>query len=164
MAKRVPDPDIPLGVIPGYLLGCLILVGLLYVSYALQESHPERYFNMLLLPGGGIAGWVVGIFLSPRGQQQQRQFETLGRAIGTFISGFLLAKLAPLFEHLVSGEGTWNLTLGVRLLIVFVSFLLGLLFVFIGRTQTTQAASVTTEPIETSVMPSPVPAKHQSQE
>jgi hypothetical protein len=52
--------------------------------------------RVLLLPGGGIAGWVVGIFLSPRGQQQQRQFETLARAIGTFISGFLLAKLAPL--------------------------------------------------------------------
>lgn len=142
--QNLDESRIPLAVVPGYLLGSFILIGLVYVSYSLQDTHPERFFNMLLLAGGGIAGWVVGILLSPRGQQQQRQFETLGRAIGTFVSGFVLAKLAPLFEHLTSDK-TWSLTDGVRLLILLVSFLLGLLFVFVGRTQTVSRQISTTD-------------------
>ena len=146
--QKHEDPEIPLAVVPGYTLGGIVLLGLVYVSYSLQNSHPERFFNMLLLPGGGVAGWVVGILLSPRGQQQQRQFETLGRAIGTFVSGFLLAKLAPLLEHLASSNGTWNLIVGVRLLIVLLSFFLGLLFVFVGRTQAPQNASGAKSPTQ----------------
>lgn len=128
-------PEIPAAVVPGYILGTLILIGLVYVSYALQNTHPERFFNMLLLAAGGTSGWVAGILLSPRGQQQQRQFETLGRAIGTFISGFLLAKIAPLFEGLAGDKATWTLINGTRSLILIISFFLGLLFVFVGRTQ-----------------------------
>ncbi len=135
VASKDDDAEISPAVVPGYILGIIILICLIYVSYRLQEIHPERYFNMLLIPTGGSLGWVVGIYLSPRGNQQERQFQTLGKAIGTFVSGYLLAKVSPLFQHFADDKEAWNILVGTRAFIFVISFFLGLLFVFIGRTQ-----------------------------
>src|SRR5712692_5422450 len=134
-AKRnCDDPEFLLVVSPGYTLSTITMTYLVYVAYALQDVHPDRFFNMLLIPSAGVFGWVVGILLSPTSQQQQQQFQTIGRALATFVSGFLLAKLSPLFDRVTSNSQLWTLILGVRLLIALVSFFLGLLFVFVGRT------------------------------
>ncbi|HLK04560.1 MAG TPA: hypothetical protein VKT53_08980 [Candidatus Acidoferrum sp.] len=122
-------------VLAAYLLGFVVLIFVIYVSYSLQAEYPARYFNLLLVPGGGCLGWVLGIYLSPRGPQQEKQFQAYGRAIGTFLSGYVLAKIGPLFQHIFDSKGTWNSLDGARLLVFIVSFALGLLFVFIPRTQ-----------------------------
>lgn len=134
--SRKDIPQIPPAVLPGYILGSIILVCAVWASYHLDSDSTERYFTMLLVPAGGLLGWVLGIFLSPRGASQQQQFQTLGRAIGTFVSGFLLAKLGPIFDKALASDHAWTLKDGIRVLLFFISFCLGLLFVFVGRTAT----------------------------
>jgi hypothetical protein len=134
-SKRSTTDEINLFVVPGYILGGIILLFLICVSYRLQETEPQRFFNMLLIPFGGVLGWAVGILLSPRGQPEVQQFQALSQALGTFISGFLLAKLAPIFEKAASDSSRWTATNGVRSMLLVVSFFLGVVFVYVGRTR-----------------------------
>jgi len=134
-SKRGTTDEINPCVIPGYISGGIILLLLVYASYRLQDTEPQRFFNMLLVPCGGVLGWAAGVLLSPRGQQEQQQFQTVSRALGTFISGFLLAKLAPIFAKVAGDSSRWTAMNAVRSMLLVVSFFLGVLFIYWGRTQ-----------------------------
>jgi hypothetical protein len=56
-----------------------------------------------------------------------------GKAISAFISGYLLSKLDPLFTQAINAGPPATVILGVPVAFFLVCFLLGALFVYIGR-------------------------------
>src|SRR6266481_9296281 len=56
---------------------------------------------------GATTGWLLGVIVSPRGDQDKR-FTLISSAIGTFFSGFLLGQLSKaidLLSHASIGQG-----------------------------------------------------------
>jgi MFS family permease len=47
-------------------------------------------------------GWVLGIFLSPYGAEEKKTFETWGRAVSVFLSGYVIAKLDRVTQGITS--------------------------------------------------------------
>ena len=69
--------------------------------------------------------------LTPKNDPEAKDFQKIGGAILTFVTGYLLAKTDPLFDAAVE-SGTLESLLG-RALLLGSTFLIGALFVFVGR-------------------------------
>ena len=91
-----------LGSFIGFALGVVAAGGLLWVAFGLGTK--PSHLNVLLLIAGALIGWAVGILITPISAQEAVQFSEFGKALSTFISGYLVAKLDKLFETSVSGN------------------------------------------------------------
>lgn len=118
------------GPILGYLLGAVVCVFLLWLSY---DFGPSWRFNYLILIGGGLFGWIAGLLLSPTTRGERAQFSEYGKALSTFVSGFLVAKLDKLFELTVKGASDVNEIFVGRLILFASAVALGTLMTFIWR-------------------------------
>jgi len=116
----------------GIVLGSLFFVGCIY--YAMAPHAPGRV-EVLLCFAGGALGWFVGILISPRDEDEKAAFVNYGKAISAFVTGFVLAKLDRIFEDVMRPE---NLPKAgedylVRTLLFVTTFVIGVLFTFVGR-------------------------------
>ena len=115
-------------IISGYVLGAAAYVGCFAVAVQLED----RWFNLVLCLFGGILGWCVGMFISPLSPDERLEFSELGKAISVFVSGFLIAKLEPLFSG-ITAKDVLTIATGTRWLLFGTTFCLGLQFTFVGR-------------------------------
>ena len=118
------------GAIIGYFLG-LIAIGFLFWSCFSIGNSPQ--LNILFLFCGGLIGWILGILITPISDVERSRFSEFGKAITTFLSGFLLAKVEGVFELAVQEKSDISDVFIGRSLLLVVSFALGLLFTFIWR-------------------------------
>jgi hypothetical protein len=84
---------------------------------------------------GTAIGWLVGTLISPYGSEA-RQFETFGKVISAFVTGFLLSKIDTIFT-LLSRDDYHNLITNPhvvrRFLVAVTSCLLAMMVTFIAR-------------------------------
>ena len=71
------------------LLGLAMFIGI--PSLCMSFGNPAINFLVALL--GGACGWIAGIFAAPYTQREASRFVTLGQALATFLSGYVLSKL-----------------------------------------------------------------------
>jgi hypothetical protein len=110
-----------LGSYIGFALGVVAAGGLLWVAFGLGTK--PSHLNVLLLIAGALIGWAGGILII--------QFSEFGKALSTFISGYLVAKLDKLFETSVSGNVS-EMSIG-RVALFASGIALGGLLTFIWR-------------------------------
>jgi hypothetical protein len=118
------------GVIIGYVLGLIATCFLFWSCFSIGNS-PQ--LNILVLFSGGLTGWIVGILITPISDIEKSRFSEFGKAIATFLTGFLLAKIERIFELAVQDKGDISDVFIGRSLLLIVSLALGVLFTFIWR-------------------------------
>ena len=89
------------GIIIGYFLG-LVAAGFLFWSCFSIGNSPQ--LNILFLFSGGLIGWILGILITPISDIERSRFSEFGKAIATFLTGFLLAKIERIFELAVQNK------------------------------------------------------------
>ena len=116
----------------GYGLGAVAFVGCLLIAWFISEHIAPRSMNVLVCIFGATFGWITGILITPK-RGEAKDFEKIGGAILTFITGYGLAKLDQLFGLAIQKEFLLNELLIGRVLLAATSFFIGALFVFVGR-------------------------------
>lgn len=116
----------------GYGLGFVMYGGCLCAAWALGQSPQSTAINFLLCIFGGVLGWVVGILLTPKSDEEAQNFQKVGGAILSFVTGYLVSKADILFKQATEQKADMDAMLGKGLLFGS-AFLVGALFVFVGR-------------------------------
>lgn len=117
----------------GSCIMALIAAAYIFVRSALA-ADPRL---ILLALTGALIGWVVGILATPLSDAEGRRFGELAKVISGFVSGYLLSKIDPLIDALLSPDQgralIMNVQVGEEVLTTLSSFFIALLFVFGGR-------------------------------
>ena len=71
----------------------VILLIFLVLSFYVAPGTADVVLNIAILAASVVVGWLMGTLLSPGTLREQGQFGTATKAISTFISGYLLAKI-----------------------------------------------------------------------
>lgn len=104
-----------------------------WLASKVRKDPVDVPINMSLIILGGAIGWVVGIFLTPYGQDQKVEFAEYASVIALFVSGYLVGKVDAAISHLLKPECLFTPIVGFRLIITFSSFLLGMLVTVVLR-------------------------------
>jgi hypothetical protein len=83
---------------------CILILAVLLISAALFYSG-LREFSLIVVSGvfGWVLGWLAGVLLSPVRPNETREFKRVLGVIGSFLSGWLAAKIDKLWEQ-AAGE------------------------------------------------------------
>jgi len=119
--------------IPGYALGGAVFLAILYLAWHLQDERVPKSLNILICLLAATFGWTIGILLSPKNRVEKEQFLVYGKSISAFVSGYLLSKLDPLFTDAIKAGPPATVVLSAQVAFFLACFLLGALFVYIGR-------------------------------
>jgi hypothetical protein len=114
----------------GYVLAAIVLAGVIWC--AVGEMTSSR-LNILIVIAGGLIGWVVGMLVTPVSVGEQTNFPEYGKALSTFVSGYLVAKIDKLFDLSVKDRADINGLLIGRLFMFVSAFALGALSTFVWR-------------------------------
>jgi hypothetical protein len=112
----------------GFLFVALVLLALIAVGWE------QWRITLPLFVTGFLIGWIVGMLMSPLSPHETEEFSEYGKAISTFIAGFLVAKLDKLFELYVGQPGTTGVALIMPVGFFIDGSLLGVLFTYVWRT------------------------------
>ncbi len=108
----------------------VIIAAQCYFSWVFANSKLEVFaLNVAVLLLGVSLGWVFGIFISPIGSEKD-EFSQYGKAVSVFFSGYLLAKIDPVFTKLLAAESLFEDLAAFRLLSFVTSFLVAMLIAF----------------------------------
>jgi len=118
------------GLVTGYVLGGIAIGGLIWSSFSIG-SLPQ--LNILFLFCGGLLGWILGILITPISATEESRFSEYGKAIATFLTGFLVAKVDRIFSLAIQEQNDISEVFIGRSLLFVISFSLGVLFTFIWR-------------------------------
>ena len=78
---------------------------LIWVAWLSSENDRVHFAYSFLVGLAGMAvGHILGFFASPYNQGEKAAFSEYGKAIGAFVSGFLLSKLDKLLEVVADPE------------------------------------------------------------
>ena len=113
----------------GYLVGTLAWIACIVIAFAMGG---ERWLNLLILMFASAAGWSAGMLISPF-QTEQAQFLGFRKGLSTFVSGFLLAKVDPLFQGAAASNLAANEIFVGRVLIFATTFVICLQVTYVGR-------------------------------
>jgi hypothetical protein len=124
-----------LGIWIGLSFAALCVLGIIYAGLATKTpaDMSPRQLNLVILIAGGLVGWVVGMLVTPVSPKEQAVFSETGRALSTFVAGYLVAKLDRIFDIGMKQDGNVNGLLVGRLLMFVSTFALGVLATFVWR-------------------------------
>jgi hypothetical protein len=124
-----------LGVWIGFSFAALCVIGIIYAALAMTtpaELSP-RQLNLVILIAGGLVGWVVGMLITPVSPKDQVIFSETGKALSTFVAGYLVAKIDRIFDIAMRQDSNVNGLFVGRLLMFVSMFALGVLATFVWR-------------------------------
>jgi hypothetical protein len=124
-----------LGIWIGFSFAALCVLGIIYAALAMKtpaELSP-RQLNLVILIAGGLIGWVVGMLITPVSPKDQVIFSETGKALSTFVTGYLVAKIDRIFDIAMRQDTNVNGLLVGRLLMFVSMFALGVLATFVWR-------------------------------
>jgi hypothetical protein len=124
---------ISLGPWIGYGLALFAAAAIVWAAWGLGEGTSPRRLNLLLAIAGGLIGWVVGILITPLSPGEQTQFSDYGKALSTFVTGYLVAKLDRLFDISIKETASVNEVFLARIMIFASAFALGALSTYVWR-------------------------------
>ena len=110
----------------GYTLAGLATVSLWIVRGNMHSVNATVVFWL-----GGLSGWIVGMLLSPRGEEERQHFPVYLTSAASFVSGFVLAKLDDIFKAVVASQPSPQIW-GAPLLCA-ATFCLGIVMTYVGR-------------------------------
>ena len=124
-----------LGLWIGFTFAGLCVLGILYAALAMKTPADvsPRQLNLVILIAGALIGWVVGMLITPVSAKEQAVFSDAGKALSTFVAGYLVAKIDRIFDIATKqNENVDGLFVG-RLLMFVSMFALGVLATFVWR-------------------------------
>jgi hypothetical protein len=75
---------------------------LLFTScFVVGEGGEAKCINLTVLAIGATVGWLFGVVLSPYDPSEKQAFRDYAKAGSVFVSGFLVAKIDKLAEHIL---------------------------------------------------------------
>jgi xanthosine utilization system XapX-like protein len=89
-----------LGIWIGFSFAGLCVLGIVYSALAMKTPADvsPRQLNLVILIAGGLVGWVVGMLITPISPKEQAVFSETGKALSTFVTGYLVAKIDRIFD------------------------------------------------------------------
>ena len=123
-----------------YKLIAMGAFGLIFGTFLLIlifcEDDPTRCTTLLISVAGCVLGWVIAVVTSPYDKNDGDKINKFTKLIGTFLSGYILAKLDKVLENYLSIQNIEtslsNMT-GLRILFFICFFLLTWVVVFVYR-------------------------------
>jgi hypothetical protein len=106
---------------------------LLVMTFYFGSTPQDHCLNIMLLIVALLLGWVLGILVTPYDGDEQKQFTNFSKAISAFISGFVVAKIDKLVEHILDPTVLADSLALFRLTLFVAGFLLALIITFIYR-------------------------------
>ena len=124
-----------LGIWIGFSFAGLCVFGIVYAALAMKTPADlsPRQLNLVILISGGLVGWVVGMLITPVSPKEQAVFSETGKALSTFVMGYLVAKIDRIFDVAMKKDENVNALLVGRLLMFVSMFALGVLATFVWR-------------------------------
>jgi hypothetical protein len=124
-----------LGLWIGFAFAALCVLGIFYAALASKTPADlsPRQLNLVILIAGGLVGWVVGMLITPVSPKDPVVFSDTGRALSTFVAGYLVAKIDRIFDIATRKDDNVNGLLVGRLLMFVSMFALGVLATFVWR-------------------------------
>ncbi len=87
-------------VVTATVLGSLLSI----LAFKIGTDQQTVCLNLTVLAVGTVFGWLLGILLSPYDTEEQKQFSIYAKAATVFISGYAVAKVDKLAEHVITPE------------------------------------------------------------
>jgi xanthosine utilization system XapX-like protein len=124
-----------LGIWIGFSFAGLCVLGIVYAALAMKTPADlsPRQLNLVILISGGLVGWVVGMLITPVSLKEQVVFSETGKALSTFVMGYLVAKIDRIFDVAMKKDENVNALFVGRLLMFVSMFALGVLATFVWR-------------------------------
>jgi hypothetical protein len=91
--------------------------------------------NIAIFAAGWATGWVAGTLVAPYDEHEATLFSQISKGIWGFISGYLLAKLDPIFSSVRDSGGLSDL-LTFRIILYLTVATIIMLIVFFARKYT----------------------------
>jgi fructose-specific phosphotransferase system IIC component len=92
-----------------------LLVALLVLGFRMADNSQETHWNVLAWVLGIPFGWILGVFASPYGSKEKKEFGVYGTLLSGFLSGFVVAKVDRVFESVLTSGALYKSTLLVPL-------------------------------------------------
>jgi len=67
-------------------IGSLVFISVFYV----YPDQQRQVYALLSILGGGLAGWMLGMYISPQGSSERQEFAKIGTAVAGLASGYTL--------------------------------------------------------------------------
>jgi hypothetical protein len=92
-----------------------LLLALLLLGFWMAETPQETRWNVFAWVLGIPLGWILGVFASPYGSKEKKEFGVYGTLLSGFLSGFVVAKADRVFESVLTSGALYKSTLLVPL-------------------------------------------------
>ena len=124
-----------LGIWIGFAFAGLCVLGIIYAALAMKSPADvsPRQLNLVILIAGALIGWVVGMLITPVSPKDQAVFSDAGKALATFVGGYLVAKIDRIFDVATNQNENVNGLFVGRLLMFVSMFAVGVLATFVWR-------------------------------
>jgi hypothetical protein len=127
---------------------------LVYLCVILGADRSAVGLNLLVALLGALSGWALGMFFSPIDERDAKRLQFVGKTVGAFLSGYLLAKIDPfLVEQMKRATETPSNVNWIRVGLFGASALLGAVVVFVNRAYSTPAQRERPQPTPSLVPP-----------
>jgi hypothetical protein len=124
-----------LGIWIGFSFAGICVLAIIYAALAMKTPADlsSRQLNLVILIAGALVGWVVGMLITPVSPKEPVVFSETGKALATFVAGYLVAKIDRIFDVAMKKDETVNGLFVGRLLMFVSTFALGVLATFVWR-------------------------------
>jgi hypothetical protein len=129
---KLMGTDYPFTVISSAVFGVILAYLLVRICLSSTVDKRERENYALLVLLGCLIGWAIGMFLIPYPGEKE-QFDSLGKTVSAFFSGYVVSKLDRLLDSSLYSEKKPNPNAWFRLGIFTASALLAVIFVAVNR-------------------------------
>lgn len=113
--------------------GALILAVLVYIAATFHQNAVANSINIAIVLLGLASGWLLGIMVSPYSKEEGDKINEYAKAFGVFASGYLVAKLDKVVEHMFSKDFIPEASNGFRLVAYLVALLIAMILTFVFR-------------------------------
>jgi hypothetical protein len=110
-----------------------VVVIALVLCFFISPDTSARVINISILVTAASLGWLLGVSISPYDANERKQFSQYSKAVVTFISGYVAAKLDKLIDSLVAPAALADPVFGFRLLSFASVLIVSMLVTFIFR-------------------------------
>lgn len=77
---------------------------LIFLCFKMVATPQDGYLNLAIILASVCTGWLLGTFISPESETEQKSFMTYGKAVSAFVSGYLVSKLDKVVEKILSPD------------------------------------------------------------
>jgi hypothetical protein len=105
----------------------------LIASLSFGETRQDVWLNVLLIMIGLLAGWVIGIVISPYGTREKEDFSVYTKAVTAFAGGYLVAKINDLVGAIFTTTFFSNNLAAFRFLVMLISTVGSVIITFYYR-------------------------------